>query len=57
MKETEVGEDELRCGFAPEERQNWARVSARSRRKLRKRDRVQAVLNSMEHEKLLFLVT
>lgn len=51
-----MGKEELRCGFPPEERQNWTRVSAQSRRKLRKRDKIDTVLNSVEHEKSLFLV-
>lgn len=56
MKEMEVGKEELWCGFPPEERQNGTRVSARSRRKLRKRDKASTVLNSVEHEKSSFLV-
>jgi len=56
MKEMEVGKQELQRGFPPEEGQNWARVSASGRRKLRKSDKVYTVLNSVEHEKSLFLV-
>lgn len=45
MKEMEVGMGELRCGFPLVVRQNWTRVSAQSRRKLRKRDKVYTILN------------